>query len=108
MPQATSDRKIEIMRSILFIFNSAQQQGIDPRQLRLPIDTAPCPTTTLEPHIKECLFERQHRSNALERLSGATLEFSRVQIRVLNEIIEILRTIEGTYTPPPQQTSLFL
>lgn len=95
MSQAAADRKTEVIRSLAAMFHGAAENGIPVTDLRLPISGDRFPITSLEPHIREVEQEIQYRSYRIERLPipSATREYAIYQIRILREILDILRLI---------------
>ena len=110
MTQATADKKTELIRGVAAIFSAAQLHGVQPIEMRLPFyepDGSPYPVTTLEPHIKELNSEITYRIGRIERLIGASREHAMHQLRLIREILDILRHIQGEHTNKITQTTLF-
>lgn len=110
MSQAAADKKTEIMKSVLIIFEAAEWLGIEPQEIKLPFyepDGDPFPITTLEPHIKECAIEIEWRVHRLERsnMGASSRQVAMQQLQLFKHILQILQTIQARHFPV--QTSLF-
>lgn len=110
MTQASADKKTNLMENVLALFTLAEQHGIQPDEIRLPIKftEAPSQTTTLEPHIREVELEIEWRIDRYGTLTGAaTKEHALYQLDIMRNILSILQRIQGAHIITTTQTTLF-
>lgn len=110
MTQAAADKKINLMQNVLALFTLAEQHGIQPDEISLPIKftDAPSQTTTLQPHIHEVNLEIEWRIERYGTLRGAaTKEHALYQLDIMRHILSILQRIQGAHIVSTTQTTLF-
>lgn len=110
MSQANAEKKIELIRGIAALFRAAQSFDLQPIEIRLPFyehNGSPFPFTTLEPHIREIDNRRNNLYTRAKRLTGASREYAIRNLRLIREILDILRYIQSESINKSTQTKLF-
>lgn len=108
MTQAATDRKIQLMQDVLHIFQFANDHGIPPDEIRLPIASL----KDLSAHIKEAESEKTWREIMLQKIQPgtATKATKSAQLATFVQIISILVHIQinsKNTTQIAHQTTLF-
>jgi hypothetical protein len=111
MTQTEADRKTTIMANVARVFEYAEHTATQVHEITLPFahEGSPFYTTTLAPLIHEVNEEIYQRIRRIDRLqpNTSTYEHAMHQLRLMREIIGILRLIQNTYTTEKSQPNLF-